>query len=199
LTGDGLVLDLFQALYHTELIPILPLVGASLRQGDTTLLAQAAAQLIFDDSSSVGLNYSVQCAEEGNLTNPAQVAAARRRVRPEISDVFAQEAFFRVCAAWGADRLSPRIKTPVRSTIPTLILAGQFDPATPPEYGRMAARTLPRSFFFEFPGVGHHARFGSPCAQSIMLEFLKSPTRRPDAGCIAQMKPPAWVIPPVHP
>jgi len=198
LTGDGLVRALNQALYSTALIPLLPLVGASLRQGNTTLLAQLAEQLIFDDSANLGLYYSVQCAEEANLTNPGQVAAALRRVRSEIGDVFTQEDFFRTCAAWGAARLSPSIKTPVHSTIPTLILAGQFDPATPPEYGRIAAKTLPNSFFFEFPGVGHNVRPGSPCAHGIMMQFLKTPTRRPDAGCIAQMKPPAWVIPPAR-
>jgi pimeloyl-ACP methyl ester carboxylesterase len=196
LTGDGLVRALTQALYSTTLIPLLPLVGASLRQGDTTLLARLAEQIVFDDSANLGLYYSVQCAEEANLTNPAEVAAARRPVRPEIGDVFTQEDLFRTCAAWGAARVSPSIKTPVVSPIPTLILAGQFDPATPPRYGLQAGRTLPQSFFFEFPGVGHNVGFGSPCAHAIMMQFLKTPTRRPDDGCIADMGPPSWVIPP---
>jgi pimeloyl-ACP methyl ester carboxylesterase len=196
LTGDRLVRTLFDALYHTDIIPYLPLVGASLRQGDTTLLAAAADRLVFDESHSWGMNYSVQCAEEANLTNPAQVAAARRRVRPEIGDIFTQDAFFRTCEAWGAARVSPSIKTPVVSPVPALILAGQYDPATPPDWGRIAGRTLPDSLFFEFPGVGHYVRVGSPCAHAIMLQFLNNPTRRPDAGCIAQMGPPSWIIPP---
>jgi pimeloyl-ACP methyl ester carboxylesterase len=196
LTGDGLVRSLFEALYYTDLIPILPLVGASLRQGDTTLLTLAADRLVFNDSLSQGLNYSVQCAEEGNLTNPEQVAAARRRVRSEIGDLFTQEAFFRTCADWGSARVSSSIKSPVASAIPTLILAGQYDPITPPAFGQLAGQTLRKSFFFEFPGVGHYARNGSPCAHAIMLQFLNDPTRRPDAGCIAQMGPPPWIIPP---
>ncbi len=196
LTGDGLVNSLFEALYHTDLIPFLPLAAASLRQGDTTLLTLAADRLVFDDGHSLGMHYSVQCAEEANLTNPVQVAAARRRVRPEIGDVFTQETYFRTCAAWGAAHLSPRIKTPVVSTIPTLILAGQYDPTTPPDFGRMAGRTLRNSFVFEFPGVGHYVGGGSPCAHAIMLQFLNNPTRRPDAGCIAHMGPPSWIIPP---
>ena len=199
LTGDGLVDTLFDALYYTDLIPYLPLAAASLRQGDSTLLALAADRLVFNDGLSRGMNYSVQCAEEGNLTNPAQVAAARPRVRPEIGDVFTQEDFLRVCAAWAAARVSPSIKTPVVSAIPTLILAGQYDPITPPDFGRIAGRTLRNSVVFEFPGVGHYAGNGSPCAHAIMMQFLNAPTRRPDAGCIAQMKPPAWIIPPAAP
>ncbi|HEX5167366.1 MAG TPA: alpha/beta hydrolase, partial [Thermomicrobiales bacterium] len=117
-------------------------------------------------------------------------------VRPEIGDVFTQEAFFRVCSQWGAARISPSVKTPVVSAIPTLILAGQYDPSTPPEFGRIASRTLRNSFFFEFPGVGHYTGNGSPCAHAIMLQFLDDPTQRPDATCIDQMGPPSWIIPP---
>jgi pimeloyl-ACP methyl ester carboxylesterase len=196
LTGDGLVRSLFEALYYTDLIPILPLVGASISSGDASLLALAADRLVFNDSLSQGMNYSVQCAEEGNLTNPERVAAARRRVRPEIGDVFTQEAFFRICSAWGAARVSPSIKAPVVSAIPTLILAGQYDPITPPDFGRIAGRTLRNSVVFEFPGVGHYAGSGSPCAHAIMLQFLNNPEQRPDAACIDQMGPPSWIIPP---
>jgi pimeloyl-ACP methyl ester carboxylesterase len=196
LTGDGLVNTLFDALHFTDMIPLLPLVGASLRAGDTTLLALAAGRLIFDDSFSQGMNYSVQCAEEANITSPKQVARAGRRVRSEIADVFTFESVFRVCSEWGAARISPSIKTPVVSAIPTLILAGQYDPATPPEFGRIASRTLRNSFFFEFPGVGHYVGGGSPCAHDIMLQFLNDPKQRPDAACIDQMGPPAWIIPP---
>jgi hypothetical protein len=80
-----------------------------------------------------------------------------------------------------------------------LILAGQYDPITPPEFGRIAARTLRNSFAFEFPGIGHYVMGGSPCAATIMTQFLRNPTRRPDAGCIAQMGPPQWVIPSAAP
>jgi pimeloyl-ACP methyl ester carboxylesterase len=123
------------------------------------------------------------------------VAAAGRSVRPEIGAVFNQEAFFRICAAWGAARVAPGSKTPV-SAIPTLILTGEYDPITPPDFGRRAGQTLANSFLFEFPGVGHNVSGGSPCAHTIMLRFLDDPTRRPDADCIAQMGPPAWIIPP---
>jgi pimeloyl-ACP methyl ester carboxylesterase len=197
LTGDGLVRTLFDALYHTDLIPFLPLAAAALRQGDTSLLSLAADRLVFSDTLSHGMNYSVQCAEEAALTNPRQVAAARARVRREIGDVFTQEDFFRVCGQWGAARVSPSIKNPVVSSIPTLILAGQYDPITPPSFGGIAGRTLRNSFVFEFPGVGHYVRGASPCAHAIMMQFLANPERRPNAGCIDQMGPPPWVIPPL--
>jgi hypothetical protein len=93
LTGDDLVETLFDALYHSDLIPFLPLAAAALGQGDTSLLSLAADRLVFNDSLSRGMNYSVQCAEEGNLTDPKDVRAALRRVRPEIGNVFNQDDF----------------------------------------------------------------------------------------------------------
>ncbi|NJO03645.1 MAG: hypothetical protein HC880_19940, partial [Bacteroidia bacterium] len=76
---------------------------------------------------------------------------------------------------------------PVHSLIPTLVLAGEMDPITPPSYGRFAARFLPQSYYFEFPAVGHGASVAGACPQEIVLAFIGSPTQPPTAGCIAQM------------
>jgi pimeloyl-ACP methyl ester carboxylesterase len=199
LTGDRLVLTFFEASHYTDIIPYIPLAAFSLRQRDTSLLSLTADRLVFNDGGSHGLAFSVQCAEEHNLTHPGQMAAALRRVRPEISRVFANEANFRTCETWGAARLSPSIKSPTVGGISTLLLAGEMDPATPPEFAQIAARTLRNDFLFEIRGGGHNVRDGSPCANAIMMAFLSNPARRPDLACIAQMKPPVWVMPPAHP
>jgi pimeloyl-ACP methyl ester carboxylesterase len=61
------------------------------------------------------------------------------------------------CAAWGdADSVSiPISQQAVTSNIPTLILAGELDPITPPAWGRLAGETLSHSQFLEFPDFGH--------------------------------------------
>ena len=46
----------------------------------------------------------------------------------------------------------------VSSPIPTLILVGQYDVATPPRWATLTAATLPNSYLFLVPGAGH-----SPC------------------------------------
>jgi pimeloyl-ACP methyl ester carboxylesterase len=85
--------------------------------------------------------------------------------------------------------------TPVVSDTPALILAGEYDPLTAPLYGTIAGRTLRNSHVFEFPAIGHDAQRGSPCAHAMMMDFLANPTVAPSAACIADMQPPAWVIP----
>jgi hypothetical protein len=81
----------------------------------------------------------------------------------------------------------------VESDVPSLILAGDYDPITPPAWGRRAAQTLEKSFFFQFPGIGHGASFSHPCPEAITVAFVQDPTREPDASCMAEMEPLAFV------
>ena len=73
---------------------------------------------------------------------------------------------------------------PVVSQLPALILSGEYDPITPPAWGRLAAETLDHSFFYEFPGIGHGVMRSNECGLEIGLSFLDHPTVAPDATCI---------------
>lgn len=79
-------------------------------------------------------------------------------------------------------------RKPVTSPIPTLILSGEFDPVTPPEYGHAVAMGLRNSFEVVFPGFGHWVNgTGNPCQSSVIQSFLENPSRQPDAGCIKEL------------
>jgi pimeloyl-ACP methyl ester carboxylesterase len=196
LTGDRLIRTLIAALTDTFLIPFVPLVAASIRARDFTLMSQATSLLTFGGrGQSTGMFYSVNCADEVSRTSPARVFAARRTVRREIVDALSEEARLRICAGWGARQTPRRAEAPVVSDVPTLILAGEYDPLTPPAYAEIAGRTLRNSSWFEFPGIGHAVVPTSPCGHAMMIDFLAAPELTPDALCIAVMGPPAWVIP----
>ena len=191
-----LVRTLVDALVQAYLIPVVPLVAASIQNGDFTLMSQATSLLTFDDSHSSGMFYSVNCADEASRTSTRQVSAARRNVRPEIVEALSQDARLRICAGWAAAQPRPSAATPVVSEVPALILAGEYDPLTPPRYATIAGRTLRNSDWFQFPAMGHNLQRSSPCAHEMMMEFLANPALTPDASCIAEMQPPMWVIPP---
>jgi pimeloyl-ACP methyl ester carboxylesterase len=196
LTGDRLVATLVDALVPPFLIPSVPLVAMSIHNGDFTLMSQATSLLWFDDSHSAGMFYSVNCADNASRTSPPQVSAARTNVRPEIAAALREDARLRICAGWGAAQPGPGAATPVASDVPTLILAGEYDPLTPPRYATIAGRTLRNSDWFQFPAMGHNLQRSSPCAHQMIMEFLANPALTPDASCIAEMQPPRWVIPP---
>jgi hypothetical protein len=77
---------------------------------------------------------------------------------------------------------------------PVLILSGEHDPVTPPAWGLLAAKTLPNSFSYEFPGVGHGVAGSGSCAMLIASEFINDPQREPNSACIADMPKVAFVI-----
>jgi pimeloyl-ACP methyl ester carboxylesterase len=195
LTGDRLIHTLSEALTDAVLIPYVPLAIAGIRNGDFTLMSQATSILTLNDGSSQGMFYSVNCGDMVSRTSAARLFAAQRGVRTEIAQAFNEESRFRICAGWGATEPRPSAARPVASDVPTLILAGEYDPRTPPAYAQIAGRSLRNSWSFVFPGIGHFITRLSPCAHRVMIDFLADPALRPDASCIADMGPPAWFIP----
>jgi hypothetical protein len=115
---------------------------------------------------------------------------------PDVDGLFgAAEAEFEDCSLWGAGTADPIEDEPVESTIPTLILAGGYDPITPPSYGRLAAETLPNSTFFEFPGYAHGVTTAGDCPTGIVLDFIDDPGSPPDGSCIADLGGPNFFVP----
>lgn len=192
LNGAVVVDTLFLALYSSSTIPSLPFMITAARGGNHEPLAQEAMfGALQGEFISEGMYYSVWCNEEVPFSTQAELAAADDPF-PEQVGVFDMAPFGEICAAWGAGQAAAVEDQPVISNIPTLVFAGEYDPITPPAYGRIAAQTLPNSFFFEFPGMSHGVSASGGCAQGMMREFLANPARSPDAACIAQMRGPRF-------
>jgi pimeloyl-ACP methyl ester carboxylesterase len=201
LNGDGLIGFLFQSLYATEVIPLLPKIIFDARDGNYDTLALLIGSFLINiEFVSMGMQYSVQCGEEVYFSSPGEFAAAAEAY-PETQNLFDSspnlgEPIFTICEIWGAKEADPIENEPVNSDIPTLVLAGEYDPITSPSWGELAAETLDNSFYCEFPGVGHGASIsGEECPLSIALAFLDDPTTEPDGSCIAEMSGPDFFVP----
>lgn len=197
LNGDGLADVLFQALYVTELIPVLPGMIYQIDHGSIGLLAAVYGVIGFDDSLNLGVYYSVQCGEDAPSVTPsgavAAVGALPAMLRPSQLTVILSD--LAVCRVWHARRAPPAQHDPVSSAIPTLLLAGEYDPITPPANARAAARTLRRGYVFVFPGMGHGVFPSGQCARAMTRRFLDAPTTKPSAGCLASMGAPRFITP----
>jgi pimeloyl-ACP methyl ester carboxylesterase len=149
-----------------------------------------------DIYDSEGAYYSVECHEEIPFNSPQAADAAAQTIPPEIRDGMTEDVatLFETCAIWGAGEADSIENEPVRSDIPTLVMAGQFDPITPPQWGRETVPYLPYSSFFEYPGLGHAVIDGGDCPVAMMMAFLNDPGTPPDASCMAQMGGPAYYI-----
>tara|TARA_R100000306_G_C4380443_1_gene143990 strand:+ start:528 stop:803 length:276 start_codon:yes stop_codon:yes gene_type:complete len=86
------------------------------------------------------------------------------------------------------------------SDAPTLILAGELDILTPPDWGYEAARTLNRSRVISIP-YGFHSETtnwdGDGCAMSLAVRFFSSPDEMIAdtslAPCIEARAEPAFI------
>ncbi len=194
LTGGVFMDVVFVGLYPPFFIPQLPQLIDEVRNGQYYGLLPARLQLSFARSSSVGMRNSVQCAEEIPFGLYQDVIDASLDLRPQVREHFvhSMESMFAICEVWGVPPLPPVENESVSSAIPTLILTGQLDPITPPEWGRLAAQTLTTAYVYEFPGAGHWQMRSGACPLQIGMAFLQNPYQPPDAGCITGMGGPGF-------
>jgi pimeloyl-ACP methyl ester carboxylesterase len=72
----------------------------------------------------------------------------------------------------------------VVSDVPTLIVSGELDSATPHDNAIAAAGTLKNGQLFTVPGAGHSPLSESPCTIGMALDFLAAPMEKVDGSCI---------------
>lgn len=197
-TGDDLLWWLFHSLYRTSLIPRLPAVIFQVRNHDYTQLSQIYGEFIFmfSDTLSDGMNYSVQCGEDMAFTTPQDLVTAVQVLEPQLRPALLSDLqeSYSICQLWGVKPVPLVQKEPVTSAIPTLILAGEYDPVTPPANAMLAALTLSKSFSFQFPGTGHGVDYthNPSCADEIIFAFQEIPAEKPDSSCIDRIGEPLF-------
>lgn len=187
--NDALLLGgIFQGLYNRNFIPLFPLLVQQTKAGNVDVWKGLARQLAVDpQQTSQGLQKSIRCYENVPFNPPELVDSARAQY-PRIAPFF--ETFFHlhaVCDAWHNVRADSLEFRPVRSTLPTLIYGGEFDPTTQPYYGQIAAKTLSNSTFVKAPALGHVVAPFTTCTQDLMSTFLETPSQPLDTSCVEDL------------
>lgn len=190
---------MFQGFYDRSFVPVFPLIVRESNRRNEDVLRALAERIARDpEQGSVGMKYAVDCYEKLPFNPPDKIDEDRRQ-HPRLAAWFDMDsgAEPEVCDAWHAGRADAIEFQPVHSSVPALILAGEFDPTTPPGYGRRAARTLPNATFVEVPAMGHAVSPFSQCTRDLMNTFLDAPDQPLDTSCIAD-QPSVSFITDVH-
>jgi pimeloyl-ACP methyl ester carboxylesterase len=190
--GSTLLGLTFQLLYDSKMRFLLPGQIYAASRGDYTAFDLVRGALIAQlGLSSRGMMFSVQCNEELPFSSLESLEQEQGRY-PEISGFYENallgELTYRVCEQWGAGRAEASANQAVHSAIPTLVMSGEFDPITPPDWGRHAAESLEKAFFYEYPGLGHGTSVVDNCPRGMLTAFLTDPTRPPEDACLAEME-----------
>jgi pimeloyl-ACP methyl ester carboxylesterase len=179
--GDSLISYLFQMMYVTEFLPLIPTIITQVANGDYTILGVLSSFFDFDFSLASGMYLSVICAEDGLYDGPLDDGV----------NSFLYEAFVRYdfvgasCEFWDVSALDASAYEPITSDLPVLLMSGEFDPITPVSFADVVAETLPNSINLTFGGSGHGV-FTTDCGTQVMSNFLNNPAN-PDVTCVDNM------------
>ena len=136
-----------------------------------------------------GMLLSVTCSEDVDRISEEEIMRETEGTFLGDRRVREQKA---ACAGWPRSPLPPDWAEDVSVDVPTLLFSGTLDPVTPPEFGELAARHLPKSLHIVAPG-GHGV--GGPCLDSIAKRFLETArVDTLDTSCVADLELPPFVL-----
>ena len=141
-----------------------------------------------------GMHLSVICSEGMALMD---VAAARAAAKATIFGDYRLRQQQQACAEWPKAQVPDDHLQPVRSDVPVLLISGELDPVTPPEFAHEAGKTLPNSRHVVIAASGHLFDGMSgvdTCLDPLILDFLQTgDVQTLKVGCVSSMKPPPFL------
>ena len=192
-TGSDLFVLLFENLYSRQTIRQLPgILDTMIQKGDFSWVAKqkTAGLALTPGGMAEGMHLSMWCPRLGkapflgtDLFAPAYPQA--NIVELAVPDYARRCQIMDVASAEAADFAYPD------ADIPTLILSGAMDPATPPQYAAHVAGELKTAYAYTLPDAAHNVMLDSPtnCALNMAVAFLADPSQTPDSSCVKDLKP----------
>lgn len=177
-------------LYSPAWIPRSPWAMSRVAQGDMGPVKDVVVGAVTAPDISWNMFYAMQCREELPYEDWIEAESLGqglpRQVREHYVDSFSR-FHFEMCEGAVSGIADPVAAQQVESDVPTLVLAGRFDPATPPHWSKNTAAGLLNATYLEFSTLGHGVMRSDPCGLSIGLAFIDNPTSTPDTGCIERL------------
>lgn len=171
--------------YSSATSALLPLMLDEATHGNyAPLLGQE--QLMTDDVNeriTGGMGLSVGCSEDADLLQ------VRSEDQQTLLGNTLVEFFQTACAIWPHRARPKNFHQPFKSSLPVLILSGEFDPVTPPRYAKEIQASLGNARVLLAPGQGHTV-IGARCMPQLVGEFVETlQSDKLDTRCLELLKP----------
>lgn len=177
--------------YSTETQAMLPLlIHEAATQHNYNRIA---SQLLItasglSESIAGGMEMSVVCAEDFPLF-PEAGATSERLLGDSMIRAAAIE-----CAIWPRGEVPAHFHDPVVSDVPTLLLSGELDPVTPPEYAEQVKAGLSNSLHLVALGQGHSIS-SRGCVSQLVTDFIVAASLDGlDTSCISRLQASPWFM-----
>ena len=171
--------------YSSEYAAMLPLLlDEAVKGRPAPLLAQThMTGESLSDAISYGMQLSVMCAEDAPVYK-ADPQDSERLLGTGFSKVYTQQ-----CAVWPKGVRPVDFAEPLRGALPALLISGELDPVTPPEYGDEVLKTLTNAMHVVVSQHGH-INLGRGCMPKLAAQFLDTLAPKSlDLSCVKKIKP----------
>ena len=157
--------------YHPTAVAVMPMLINETIQGN---YAPLAAQFLMISASmseamNIGMHNAVVCTEDAPYFAGENVG--RDALDATYIGPVQLEALDTICSVWPKGVLDDQFKAPVRSDLPVLLLSGEADPITPPQYAELAAVDFSNARLL----TGHkqgHGQAPRGCMPDVIADFV---------------------------
>jgi pimeloyl-ACP methyl ester carboxylesterase len=171
--------------YTPPTAALLPMSIDAAAHGDVGPLLGQAKILSGDlaDLMGSGMQYSVICSEDADLLTP------RPQDEQTILGTQMIDALKAVCSVWPKGTRPADFHQPLKTDKPVLLLAGQYDPVTPPRYAEEVAKGLPNARVLVLKGQAHSV-MAAGCTPKLIKKFVEQlDPKSLDASCLDLLQP----------
>lgn len=159
--------------YHPSTVALMPLL---IDQAAKKNYAPMAAQIMtitesLSNSINIGMHNAVVCTEDAPYFDGENVS--RDELEATYIGPLQLEALQAICSVWPAGVLDEAFKDPVATNVPVLLLSGEADPITPPEYGDLAAIDFDNFVHLTGKNQGH-GQAPRGCFADVIGDFVDS-------------------------
>jgi pimeloyl-ACP methyl ester carboxylesterase len=195
--GEFVVNVLFGALYSPLISSLVPeLIVRAEQHNFQSLLALATANEGAARNMAFGMQMSVVCAEDYPRISKEQI---EQEAEQTVFGTHLLNSRMKICEFWPRGEVAPSYYEPVKSNVPVLVLSGDLDPVTPPEWGESVLPHLPNSRHIVVPATGHGA-ISTGCGMRILTEFVRTAAFDGlDTGCLDVLERPPFFLTPAGP
>jgi pimeloyl-ACP methyl ester carboxylesterase len=188
--GGDFSAGLFNAMYDATLLTVIPGAALDVANGGRAIVdALAPNGIAFLAGQHEAMTMSVICADTGRIQEPDALEPFLAE-HPEMAALVYFGATELVCPDWGVAEQpaeNNELLTDEQVDVPVLVLAGAFDPITPPDGSRRVAEALGLELIV-LPDAGHGG-IGVSCGDEIWDQFLADPTAEIDTTCVDETPP----------
>ncbi|CAM3119953.1 alpha/beta hydrolase [Shewanella loihica] len=157
------------ALYMPNVRALLPHAIHQAAEGNFQAIMGLYALTMNSTGIAAGMHSAVVCGEDWHRFSEAE----RQQIGQSYFGREMLEAFDLSCPIWHIPAVGEDFSAPIASALPTLVLSGQIDPATPPSWGELAMAKLTNAKHFVAPYATHGVAYQS-CANTLIAELISS-------------------------